>query len=91
MKSWPPPIRKSATGPTCSTAWSPSPAISNRLTVDVYRLKLANNLLKKPSEYVEMAQLVLQAKAPAEALKVIDKGYKAGVLGVGAERPATSA
>ncbi|MDB5755661.1 MAG: hypothetical protein JWR56_2089 [Massilia sp.] len=61
------------------------PNYSNRLTVDVYRLKLANNLLKKPSEYVEMAQLVLQARAPAEAIKVIDKGYKAGVLGVGAE------
>lgn len=61
------------------------PTYSNRLTVDVYRLKLANNLLKKPSEFVEMAQLVIQAKAPAEALKVIDKGYKSGVLGVGAE------
>jgi Tfp pilus assembly protein PilF len=58
---------------------------SNRLTVDVYRLKLANNLLKKPSEYVEMAQLLIQSKAPAEAIKVIDKGYKSGVLGVGAE------
>ncbi len=63
------------------------PGYSNRLTVDVYRLKLANNLLKKPSEFVEMTQLVLQAKAPAEALKIIDKGYKAGVLGVGAEAP----
>ena len=63
------------------------PGYSNRLTVDVYRLKLANGLLKKPSEFVEMAQLVIQAKAPAEALKVIDKGYKAGVLGVGAEAP----
>jgi hypothetical protein len=61
------------------------PNYSNRLTVDVYRLKLANNLLKKPSEFVEMAQLVIQAKAPAEAIKVIDKGYKSGVLGVGAE------
>jgi hypothetical protein len=61
------------------------PGYSNRLTVDVYRLKLANNLLKKPSEYVEMAQLLIQAKAPAEAIKVIDKGYKAGILGVGAE------
>ncbi|WP_426110206.1 tetratricopeptide repeat protein [Massilia sp. PWRC2] len=63
------------------------PGYSNRLTVDIYRLKLANNLLKKPSEFVEMAQLVLQAKAPAEALKVLDKGYKAGILGVGAEAP----
>jgi hypothetical protein len=58
---------------------------STRLSVDVYRLKLANNLLKKPSEYMEMAQLVLQAKAPAEAVKIIDKGYKAGALGTGPE------
>ena len=68
------------------------PGFSSRLSVDVYRLKLANNLMKKPSEYMEMAQLVLQAKAPAEAIKVIDKGYKAGVLGTGAGcRRATSA
>ena len=66
---------------------SGKPGFSNRLSVDVYRLKLANNLLKKPSEFVEMAQLVIQAKAPAEALKVIDNGYKSGVLGVGAEAP----
>jgi hypothetical protein len=61
------------------------PGFSGRLSVDVYRLKLANNLIKKPSEYLEMAQLVLQEKAPAEAIKVIDKGYKAGALGTGAD------
>ncbi|MGZ5203001.1 MAG: hypothetical protein ACXWC4_24825, partial [Telluria sp.] len=59
------------------------PGFSQRLAVDVYRLKLANGLMKKPSEYMEMSQLVLQAKAPAEAVKVMDKGYKAGVLGTG--------
>jgi hypothetical protein len=59
------------------------PGFSGRLAVDVYRLKLANNLMKKPSEYMEMAQLVLQEKAPAEAIKVIDKGYKSGALGTG--------
>ncbi|MFC4930105.1 tetratricopeptide repeat protein [Massilia sp. GCM10023247] len=59
------------------------PGFSSRLSVDVYRLKLANGLLKKPSEYMEMAQLVLQARAPAEALRIIDKGYKAGALGTG--------
>ena len=59
------------------------PGFSSRLSVDVWRLKLANNLMKKPSEYMEMAQLVLQAKAPAEAIKVIDKGYKSGALGTG--------
>jgi hypothetical protein len=63
------------------------PGFSGRLSVDIYRLKLANNLLKKPSEFMEMAQLVLQAKAPAEALKVIDKGYKAGALGTGTDAP----
>jgi len=56
---------------------------SGALAVDVYRLKLANNLMKKPSEYMEMSQLVLQDKAPAEAIKVIDKGYKSGALGTG--------
>lgn len=61
------------------------PGFSQRLNIDVYRLKLANNLIKKPSEYLEMAQLVIQAKAPAEAIKIIDKGYKAGALGVGAD------
>jgi len=61
------------------------PGFSGRLAVDVYRLRLANNLLKKPSDYMEMGQLVLQAKAPAEAVKLIDKGYKAGMLGVGPE------
>ena len=61
------------------------PGFSSRLSVDIWRLKLANNLMKKPSEYMEMAQLVLQAKAPAEAIKVVDKGYKAGVLGTGAD------
>jgi hypothetical protein len=61
------------------------PGFSGRLSVDVYRLKLANNLLKKPSEFMEMAQLVLQEKAPAEAVKVIDKGYKSGALGTGAD------
>jgi hypothetical protein len=61
------------------------PNFSSRLAVDVYRLKLMNNLMKKPSEFMEMAQLVLQAKAPAEAQKVVAAGYKAGALGVGAE------
>lgn len=54
-----------------------------RLAVDIYRLKLANGLIKKPSEYMEMAQLVMQAKAAGEAVKIIEKGYKAGALGTG--------
>lgn len=60
---------------------------SERLGVDIFRLKLANNMLKKPSEYLDLAQLVLRDGAPGEAVKVIDKGYKAGILGVGADAP----
>jgi tetratricopeptide (TPR) repeat protein len=60
---------------------------SERLGVDVYRLRLANNLLKKPNEYMELAQLVLRDGAAGEAVKIVDRGYKAGVLGVGADAP----
>jgi tetratricopeptide (TPR) repeat protein len=64
---------------------SGKPGFSERLAVDVYRLKLVNGLLTKPSDYLELGQLVLQAGAPAEAIKVIDKGYKAGLLGTGSD------
>jgi uncharacterized protein HemY len=56
---------------------------SSRLNVDVLRLKLANNLLKKPNDYMELSQLVLRDGAAGEAVKIIEKGYKAGILGVG--------
>lgn len=56
---------------------------SSRLNTDVLRLKLANNLLKKPNDFMELAQLVLRDGAPGEAVKVIAKGYKEGILGVG--------
>jgi len=61
------------------------PGFSSRLNIDVLRLKLANNLLKKPSDYMELAQLVLRDGAAGEAVKIIEKGYKAGILGVGAD------
>lgn len=63
------------------------PGFSSRLNTDVLRLKLANNLIKKPSDYMELAQLVLRDGAAGEAVRIIDKGYKAGVLGVGADAP----
>jgi Tfp pilus assembly protein PilF len=59
------------------------PGFASRLKIDVLRLKLANNLLKKPSDYMELAQLVLRDGAAGEAQRIIEKGYKAGILGVG--------
>jgi outer membrane protein assembly factor BamD (BamD/ComL family) len=57
---------------------------AERLALDVLRLRLATDNLEGPEEYMEMAQLALQAGYPAEARKVIEQGYANGVLGKGA-------
>ena len=61
------------------------PGFSDRLMLDVYRLRLATGNLKDTNDYLEMAQLALQAGVPAEAKSVVDKGYEVKALGVGAE------
>jgi hypothetical protein len=61
------------------------PGFSDRLGLDVLRLQLATGNLSKPAEFMEMAQLALQAGFPAEAKKIVDQGYSAGVLGKGAD------
>jgi hypothetical protein len=59
------------------------PGFSERLWLDVYRLRFAANLMRGADEYVEMAQLALNAGYPAEALKVIDRGLSLSLLGNG--------
>jgi hypothetical protein len=59
------------------------PGFSDRLALDVQRLKLANGLMTKADEYMELAQLALQAGLPVEAKAIVDKGYAASVLGTG--------
>ncbi|MBI3285287.1 MAG: hypothetical protein HYZ65_10640 [Burkholderiales bacterium] len=61
------------------------PGYSERLSLDLYRLKLALGQLSKTNDFMEMSQLALQAGFPNEAIKVIDAGYKAGALGAGNE------
>jgi hypothetical protein len=61
------------------------PAFSDRLALDTYRLALATGTLAKPADFVEMAQLALQAGLPAEAQQIVDQGFAAGVLGKGPE------
>jgi tetratricopeptide (TPR) repeat protein len=58
---------------------------SDRLTLDVYRLKLAVGQMKDADDYMEMAQLALQAGFPAEAVKVVEQAYKTGAFGSGPE------
>lgn len=63
------------------------PGYSERLLLDVYRLKYELGLIATHDDYMEMTQLSLQMELAAEAQKVIDAGYKAGVFGVGKEAP----
>jgi tetratricopeptide (TPR) repeat protein len=61
------------------------PGFSSRLTLDLYRLKVSVGQLKDAPKFMEMAQLSLQAGSPAEAMRIIDTGYKVGALGTGPE------
>ena len=61
------------------------PGFSPRFALDVMRLKLATGNLSKSEDFVEMAQLAIQAGYPAEGKAIIDKGFDAKALGVGAE------
>jgi hypothetical protein len=61
------------------------PGVSGKLDLDLYRLEDNLGLLSKPNDYMEYAELAIQAGLPGEAQAVVDKGYKANVLGQGSE------
>ena len=61
------------------------PTFSDRLSLDAYRLSLATGSMSKPADFMEMAQLALQADLPGESKQVVDKGFAANVLGTGPE------
>ena len=61
------------------------PGFSDRLALHVYRLRLATGNLTSTNDYLEMAQLALQAGVPAEAKAIVDKGYEVKALGNGKE------
>ena len=56
---------------------------SDRLSLDVFRLKLATGNVTTASDYMEMTQLAIQGGFPAEAKVILDKGYAANALGTG--------
>jgi hypothetical protein len=58
---------------------------SQRLNLDVMRLRLATGSLEKTEDFMEMSQLALQAGLPAEGKAIVDKGFAGGALGTGAE------
>ena len=58
---------------------------SPRYELDLLRLRLASGTITKTEEYMEAAQLALQAGFPAEARRIIEQGYANKLLGTGAE------
>lgn len=61
------------------------PGFSDRFAVDVMRLRLATGNLTKTEEYMELAQLALQAGSATEAKQIVEKGFASGAMGTGAE------
>jgi hypothetical protein len=61
------------------------PGFSDRFSLDVLRLKLASGTLTTTEDFMEMGQLALQVRLPAEALRIIEQGFKSGALGTGPE------
>jgi hypothetical protein len=61
------------------------PGFSDRYALDIYRLKLATGNMTETSDFMEMAQLAVQAGNPVEAKKVVEQGYASGALGKGPE------
>jgi tetratricopeptide (TPR) repeat protein len=61
------------------------PGYNHRLDLDLLRLKFSVGLIITTIDFMEMSQLTLDAGSPAESLKVIEQGFKVGVLGTGAE------
>jgi len=55
----------------------------DRLQLDLTRLGLATGSVKDGTDYVEFAELALQAGLPGEAKSALDKGYAKGLLGSG--------
>lgn len=59
-----------------------------RLRLDLYRLQRAVGLALETDEQADMALRAMQAGLPAEAQKLMDEGYAAGLFGKGAQAAA---
>lgn len=60
---------------------------ARELAIDVLRLQFAVGAFSEASEYVDLAQQSLKAGFAAEALKVLETGVQAKLLGVGPQTP----
>jgi hypothetical protein len=64
-----------------------SPGFSDRLTLDLDRVKLALGTITSADDYLEMVLLAEQVPLPGEAKAIIDQAYAKGVFGTGPGAP----
>lgn len=57
----------------------------DRLALDTFRLMRATGVMTQAGDYMEAAQLALQATLPGEAKAIADEGFAKGILGTGPE------
>jgi len=57
-----------------------TPNLSDKSTLQVYRLMSEVDVLKEPSDYTEMAQLAIEQGNPGEAQRVLEKGFQKNVF-----------
>jgi tetratricopeptide (TPR) repeat protein len=57
-----------------------TPNLSDRNTLQVYRLMYEVDALKDPTDYTEMAQLAIEQGNPGEAQHVLEKGFQKNVF-----------
>jgi outer membrane protein assembly factor BamD (BamD/ComL family) len=53
---------------------------SDKATLQLYRLMSEVDVLSRPDEYIEMAQIALEQGSPGEAQKALEKGVAKGVF-----------
>jgi tetratricopeptide (TPR) repeat protein len=59
------------------------PGFSDRFALDVQRLRLATGNMSATNDFMEMAQLAIQAGFAYEGKKIVDDGFAVGALGKG--------
>jgi tetratricopeptide (TPR) repeat protein len=57
-----------------------TPNLSERNTLQIYRLMSEVDVLKEPSDYTEMAQLAIEQGNPGEAQHILEKGFQKNVF-----------
>src|SRR6185437_2474358 len=53
---------------------------SDRTTLQLYRLMAEVDVLQRPEDYTEMAQLAIEQGSPGEAEHILQKGFDKGVF-----------